>query len=186
MQRKTSLIRDGNYSILTDTNIKGRDTIFLTNPSLTKSTHSPNHSQSFLDTSFNNNKGLKFENYTTRKFQFNGQDGPGLVSYIEPTKYDFKKTVVKRRREKTDNINDLGKNNIPAANQYYPKFNYIQPPVKNGKIYNKEKILAIMYDTTPIKTNKYIISQLWHSTDVSTGYKTVKLKNVVNDFKDKL
>lgn len=90
--------------------------------------------QGFLDTSFSSNKGLKFEYYTNRKFNTNNKYGPNILTYIEPTKYMFKNFSIRVRKKKRDNMNDLGKNNIPASNQYYPKFNYVQPPIKNGKV----------------------------------------------------
>ena len=142
-----------------------------------------NESNSILDTSYQTNKGIRFENYTSRKFNFQNGDGPNVISYIEPKKYVFKHTSIKVRKEKIDNINELGKNNIPAANQYYPKFNYVLPMTKSGKeIILLYKLLVVKYNKIPMKNNRYIIQKLWHSHDVSIGYKTVKLNEVADAY----
>jgi len=157
--------------------IKQKENVFLTNATILKSTKTA--SKTILDSSFQNNKAMKFENYTSRKFNYLNRDSPDVISYIEPQRYNYKHVTVKVRKEKKDNINDLGKNNIPAANQYYPKFNYVQSPIKNCNICCLI-IKAIMYNHKPARSNRYIIQKLWHSHDVSLGYKTVKLNTIAD------
>lgn len=119
--------------------IGGRSSpVFLTNPNLSKTHHQSNLNKT-LESSFISHRAMRFEKYTNRNFNYTNSSAPNILTYIEPKKYNIKQNnySVRTKKDKKDSVKNLGKNNVPASNQYYPKYNYIEPPVKHGKNVNK-------------------------------------------------
>lgn len=124
----------------------------------------------------NMNHALKFEDYSKRKeFLTNRWTSP-YVSYLEPVDYSRKKKGVDFDKMIVRGTNDFtGVTSNPSICYYQPKYDYVlKGHTRNICFNNKDKVS---------KTRRFVMNKMWHSYEVSSDYKSVKLRSFVDSNK---